>query len=110
MPCNCNGNPDILQSQRELINDTLVVHSSLIVHAPCSSSEFQTTLVDQFLDKTLHLLGLLLVPLGEERGLHLNEATTGILQQFTNNRVQNVLYTSMLNIILGTIIILIHGL
>lgn len=76
---------NILQAECELINDALVVHSGLIVHAPCSAGELQTTLVNQLFNYALHLLCLFLVPFGEERGLHLNEATTGVLQQFSNN-------------------------
>lgn len=41
---------NILQAKCELINDALVVHSGLIVHAPCSAGELQTTLVNQLLN------------------------------------------------------------
>jgi len=100
----------LLQSQGELIDDTLVVYSGLIVHAPCSTGEFQTTLVDQFPHDLLRSLRLLRPPFCEEGGLHLNEATGGILDQLSDYGIDDVLDTSVLNVAPVTIEVLIDGL
>lgn len=99
-----------LQAQGELIDHALVVDGSLIVHAPGTASELQATLVDQLADDRLGSFGLLRPPFGEEGGLHLDEAARGVLDQLSDHSVDDVLDTSVLDVALVAIEVLVNGL
>jgi len=100
----------LLQTNCKLIDYTLVVHGSLIVHAPGSVGELQATLVDQLFYNCPDGLRLLVPPFGEEGGLNLDEATIGVLDQLRDHGVDNVLDSSMLYVVLVAIEVLINRL
>ena len=61
-------------SPSKLVNRALVMSSSLIVHAPCSTNHLETTLVHQGMDLLLDAIGLTHPPLPEERCFYVDES------------------------------------
>lgn len=66
------------------------------------------TFVDQPMHSMMHFVVLLQPPSPKKRSLHVNESSGRIIQQCVHNRIQNVLYSSDLNITFVSIVVLIH--
>lgn len=68
------------QSPRELINNTLVIGGSFIVHTPRATNKFQSSFIHQLFDLFLQRIRLLIPPFEKERRFNVDEPLVWIAQ------------------------------
>lgn len=77
----------------------LMIFTAEICLQCASTCKIHLTFINQFSDVFFHGVVLLSPPSSKEGHLHVDEAFGGITQQLRDHRVQDVLYTRMLNVI-----------
>lgn len=76
---------DSPESPSELINDGVIVRDSLVVHAPSSSDDFQSSFVYQISYVLPRLLVLPLPPFPQESGFNVNKSASRIVREMEKN-------------------------
>lgn len=82
----------------------------LVIHAPGAANKFESSLLHQHLNCLLDLGLLLLPPLEEEGRFHIDETLLGIPEQSLHHRIDYVLDSSLLDLGLAAIVVLVDGL
>ena len=101
---------ELPDTKSHVVYNRRVMSSSFIIHAPASSYELQSSLINKILDNILHRLTLFTPPPPEEGRFNVDEPALLILQQGMDDTVQDVLDSSSLNIISAAVVILINSL
>ncbi len=95
------------QSHRHLIDEVLIVHVGLIRHAPTAVDELQLFVSYKCLHPALLLVGGLVPPPVEEGHFDNDELVLGVLCEFSDHRVDDILHSCELNVVFGSVVILI---
>jgi hypothetical protein len=86
----------------------VVVSGGFVVHGPPPTYKLQLAAVDESFDLVLDEVLLVDPPLPEERRFHVDEPSVGVFLQFIHHRVENVLHPSVLDGVVGTVVVLVY--
>jgi len=84
----------------EVSNEIFIIGIALVSSYPASHGYFQPSLLYEHFNILLHLWRLSLKPHAEEFHLHVSEDLIGILKQLKNHGTDNLVYFSVINVVI----------
>lgn len=92
-----------------IVDHVLEVWASLVVHAPTSIDELETTFLDKLFHISFSFVSLFVIPHGEEFHFNVSEFTMWVLNEFRNNGAQDHVDLSNLVTLICSCVILVNS-